>query len=391
MRWLPLLLIAGLLLPGCGPEDDYDPETPWVEGELGTWRAGLSVAEAGGCSTGIVAGLSRQLIAEVNCLRPNTLTDFSGANIVAGDVVWPFLQPGGTTGLRAAVRARGQNIRINSALRTLAQQYLLYRWWQEGRCNIGLAARPGHSNHESGLALDIEDNAGWRASLQAQSFQWFGADDPVHFDYRGAGTVALSGLSILAFQRLWNRNHRGDLIDEDGLYGPQTEARLRASPTDGFAIGACPAEPPPPPPVDAAPPPPPPPVDAAPPPPPPVDAARPPPPPPRDAGPILDARPPDEEPEPLDAEPVAEMPPETPPEAPDGGFEPDFAGTFAPESPDARPPLPAPAEGRQSAEARFTGTGGCTLTPGAPADSNGTGAWALLILALGRRRRRARA
>ena len=46
---------------------------------------------------------------------------------------------------------------INSAFRTVAQQYLLYAWYKQGRCGIGLAATPGNSNHEQGLAVDIED------------------------------------------------------------------------------------------------------------------------------------------------------------------------------------------------------------------------------------------
>src|SRR6185295_1573448 len=35
---------------------------------------------------------------------------------------------------------------------------------------------------------------------------------------------------------LWNLNNPGDVIAEDGAYGPMTEARLMASPADGFAI-----------------------------------------------------------------------------------------------------------------------------------------------------------
>ena len=305
MRW-----VVGLVLVGC-VDSRFDPETHWEEGQLGEWRPGLTVAQAGGCSTGIVAGLSAQLIDEINCLRPNTLVDFRGANVAVGGVVWPYLQPGGAAGLRAAVAARGQRIEVNSALRTLAQQYLLYRWYQEGACGIGLAARPGRSNHESGLAIDIEDNAGWRNALSAQDFDWFGADDPVHFDYRGGGTVELAGLSVLAFQRLWNRNHPEDRIDEDGLYGPQTEARLRASPTEGFAVGACVVEPPDPPEPD--------PPEDMPPPPPPVDASVPtdapdrgrPPEAPDGALPEVDAAPPEAV---LDAAPVTA--PEKPPEAP---------------------------------------------------------------------------
>jgi hypothetical protein len=35
-------------------------------------------------------------------------------------------------------------------LRTVAQQYLLYTWYQNGQCGIGLAAKLGNSNHETG-------------------------------------------------------------------------------------------------------------------------------------------------------------------------------------------------------------------------------------------------
>lgn len=259
-----ILAAAGLLAAACGGEDeDYDPEGPWTEGVIGVWREGLTVEQAGGCSTAIVAGLARQLIDEINCLRPNTLVDFSRGDIRQGAAVWPFIQAPAVRGLHAAIDQRGRAMTVNSALRTLPQQYLLYRWYQNGQCNISLAARPGRSPHESGKAVDIEDNAGWRPAMENHGWDWYGAGDAVHFDYVGGGTVDLSGLSVRAFQRLWNRNHPNDQIAEDGDYGPQTEARLRQSPTDGFPVGGCEPEPPPPPPPppepDAAPPPPPPP------------------------------------------------------------------------------------------------------------------------------------
>ena len=126
---------------------------------------------------------------------------------------------------------------INSALRTLPQQYLLYQWYLQGRCGIGLAAAPGNSNHESGLAIDIDDNTGWNASMSAHGFKWFGSADPVHFDYV-AGGIDLRGPSVLAFQKLWNENNPNDKIAEDGSYGPDTEKRLTQSPVGGFAKGA---------------------------------------------------------------------------------------------------------------------------------------------------------
>lgn len=57
----------------------------------------------------------------------------------------------------------------------------------------------------------------------------------MHFTYVRAGEDIRSA-SVLSFQTLWNANHPNDAIDEDGLYGPQTEARLGRSPVGGFEI-----------------------------------------------------------------------------------------------------------------------------------------------------------
>ena len=59
-------------------QSPYDPESHWEEGELGVLRQGMTVGEAGGCSTSIINALSEQLIEEINCLRPNTLREFTG-------------------------------------------------------------------------------------------------------------------------------------------------------------------------------------------------------------------------------------------------------------------------------------------------------------------------
>src|SRR5688572_3975729 len=101
------------VLAGCGPEP-HDEEH-FEEGTLGAWRAALNVGDAGGCSTGVVEGLSRQLIDEVNCLRPATLESFRGDGVRVGDVVWPYLQPAAKRGLRGAIGAHGGSIPITSA------------------------------------------------------------------------------------------------------------------------------------------------------------------------------------------------------------------------------------------------------------------------------------
>ena len=232
-----------LLASGCAPDEDA-----FVDGELGVAREGLSVGGAGGCSTAIVAGLSKQLIAEQNCIRPNALDSFAGVSGVSiGAGVNAYLEPNAVSGLKAAVAAHGGTISINSALRTLAQQYLLYKW--QGTCGIQIAATPGNSNHETGIAIDVGDYSGWRTSLEAHGWRWYGSGDVVHYDYIGAGSVDLRADSVEAFQRLWNLNNPGDQIAEDGAWGPATEARLAKTDANGFAKGStCSVTPPPPPP-----------------------------------------------------------------------------------------------------------------------------------------------
>lgn len=199
----------------------------------------VSAAVDASCSTTSVRGLSTQLIEEIQCLRPGTMKRIDGIDgLSLGSAVFPWLQTKAADAVIAAQKERGLTLDINSALRTLPQQYLLYRWYKSGRCDIGLAASPGESNHESGLAIDIDDNVGWRAVMMAHDMKWLGASDPVHFDYVGEGRVDLGGLSVLAFQKLWNRNHPEDPIVEDSTYGAETEKRLALAPVGGFAKGA---------------------------------------------------------------------------------------------------------------------------------------------------------
>ena len=113
---------------------------------------------------------------------------------------------------------------VTSALRTLPQQFLLHR------CENKVAAilPSQHARVEVGtkvdLPIDISGYSSWITPLTDHNFEWFGERDRVHFDYQGEGITSLAGLSVRAFQQLWNRNHPEDLIAEDGIYGPQTEA-----------------------------------------------------------------------------------------------------------------------------------------------------------------------
>ncbi len=201
--------------------------------------------ETTSCSTSVVLGLSLQIADEVNCMMPGQLAKFTPtANIVfASQAVLPYLDLEAQAALTKA--AVGTTIRINSAFRTVAQQYLLRRWKDLGRCGITAAALPGRSNHESGRALDVANYATVGSRLRANGWDDNVAGDAVHFEHLSSADIR--GADVQAFQRLWNRNNPTDLIAEDGDYGPNTEARLAKSPAGGFTVGAMCGVPTPPP------------------------------------------------------------------------------------------------------------------------------------------------
>ena len=224
--------------PDATPDREPEPSLGHVALAL-TDTDPVSAAVDGSCSTTSVKGLATQLVAEIQCMRPGSMKSLDGAaGLTLGAAVFPYLQTPAVDALLVAQKARGTTMSINSALRTLPQQYLLYRWYKAGRCGISLAATPGTSNHEGALAVDLDDADAWRPAMTAAGFRWLGASDPVHFDYVGTGTIDLGGLSVTAFQRLWNRNHPEDPIAEDGDYGPATEDRLARAPVGGFPRGA---------------------------------------------------------------------------------------------------------------------------------------------------------
>lgn len=247
-RWLalPLLgLFGALAAPSCAattalPSDDDGPE-PTGERNDPVFSGNVYEAMKQTCSTSSIKPLSQQIIDEARCLEPEAFVsaDDLPSNVKLGDNVFAYLDADARAALeKAALALPSKTLTVASMYRTVAQQYMVYRWYQEGRCGIGLAAKPGASNHETGLALDVSETSTWRTQLTSRGFSWLGSKDPPHYDYTGPGATNHKGLDVLAFQRLWNRNNPGDLIAEDAAYGPQTEARLKKAPAGGFAKGA---------------------------------------------------------------------------------------------------------------------------------------------------------
>lgn len=88
----------------------------------------------------------------------------------------------------------GKVITITSGYRTYAEQQALYNAWKAGRGNI--AAKPGTSMHESGLAVDATiDGTPIARAVSARTLSRFGLvapvnGDPVHLQLAGSGAAA---------------------------------------------------------------------------------------------------------------------------------------------------------------------------------------------------------
>jgi hypothetical protein len=191
------------------------------------------------CSTAIVDGLSRQIIRQSRCIDPNAFVAVPAQpNLETSSHVFLYMERSARDQLVHVLSShRGQTMSVHSALRTVAQQFLLRRWATSRRCGIQLATPPGESNHETGLALDIGEPSKWRSALEAQGFAWLGSIDKVHFDYKGKGASSRMGVDVMAFQQLWNRNHPDEPLVANGQYTAATEARLKSAPAGGFPVG----------------------------------------------------------------------------------------------------------------------------------------------------------
>jgi len=192
----------------------------------------------GSCTTASVDGLSRQIIAQVRCTNPKAFVPLpSRPNLVLDDHIYAYLEASAREHLlRVLDTNRNRKMTVHSVLRTLPQQYLVWRWAASRRCGVQLATPPGSSNHEIGRALDIADHAQWRSALEAEDFHWLGASDIVHFDFKTSRQLGAAP-DVAAFQSLWNRNHSDDRIGETGRYDANTELRLKKSPPGGFPVG----------------------------------------------------------------------------------------------------------------------------------------------------------
>jgi len=143
-------------------------------------------------------------------LRQVTLIPIVGARLqllyLAADTVGPYFE------LVRAAAAENITIAINSGFRTWREQKALYDGYRRGLPGYNLAAEPGRSKHQNGLAFDIDVPGG----AGTPTYDWLVANatrfgflrtvnkEPWHWEYdppqaaaaRAAGTFKLDRVAI---------------------------------------------------------------------------------------------------------------------------------------------------------------------------------------------------
>ena len=244
---LATIAAIGLVAASCADQDLQPAPT------TRTTLDELLLEDARTCSSGflypqeLIDGLSTQLIEELICMDDSWLEFYEPCE--EPGCIWAHgpqplaARPEVLRSLEQITLAVNDFISITAAYRDVAMQYYS-RWYKENCSEAFNAAIPGQSNHQGGRAIDVRYYDFWNDILLANGWEHPIPTDEPHYelivsDEFRAESAELQILSITAFQRLWNRNNPDDLIEEDGIYGPGTKARLGMSPVEGFPIGAC--------------------------------------------------------------------------------------------------------------------------------------------------------
>jgi len=130
------------------------------------------------CSTEKLAPLARQIARTLIASLPAAeVIDISEhVNIVGGSTL-PYLQRAAGEALIAAINEAGKRPKLVHALRTLPQQYMVHYQYIHHLCSIPLAASPGTSPHERGIAIDIQEHQSWIEVLKHHRWVWRGPAD----------------------------------------------------------------------------------------------------------------------------------------------------------------------------------------------------------------------
>jgi hypothetical protein len=97
-----------------------------------------------GCNGDVARGLTNQIAAKLGQMGYSFKTLDSRWIHCSGGCV-NMLQSSAADALAQAAASANDYITLNSAWRSSAEQYMLYRWYQKGMCGITLAAKPARA------------------------------------------------------------------------------------------------------------------------------------------------------------------------------------------------------------------------------------------------------
>ena len=137
--------------------------------------------------------------------------------------------------MQAAANDAGVRLSITSGFRTQDEQKHLYYCYTSGSCNSGnIAARPGYSNHQSGLALDLSPSAWLAKNASKFGFVRTVAKEAWHYEYHGKdpGGPCTRGTSSAASPG----------SDTPSADDPSTDAPATTTPTAGGLSWVAPVQ-----------------------------------------------------------------------------------------------------------------------------------------------------
>ncbi|MGA9525199.1 MAG: D-alanyl-D-alanine carboxypeptidase family protein [Myxococcaceae bacterium] len=157
---------------GLAADGVVGPKT-WAKLGVQGASATTSSSSGGTTVTGYVNGVAKKI----------TLKAIPNGKYLRSDAAAAFNK------MSAAAKSAGVTLPVVSGFRSMAQQKNLYALYLQGRGN--LAAKPGYSNHQGGIAVDISVG-----STASKTYKWLAANaskygfkrtvpsEPWHWEYR---------------------------------------------------------------------------------------------------------------------------------------------------------------------------------------------------------------
>jgi hypothetical protein len=211
--------VAALALAGCADASGVDP----AEAEHDHEEAPGEVEQG-----------SEELISSVNCKErtdtayvkgtPSTIKVITvGGKPVSKATGHAFLK------MQKAAHEAGVYLAINSGFRTMDEQKYFYNCYLTKKCNNGnLAAKPGYSNHQSGIALDLTTSTWLAKNAGKYGFVRTVPSEAWHYEYTGGsdpGGPCSGGSSTSASTITW-------LSPTNDSKVGRTNAKIRVQVTD---------------------------------------------------------------------------------------------------------------------------------------------------------------